>query len=658
MKICSRLTFIAFLISLGCGKDGGERRPAVARTYYISSTSGNDNNDGQSSNRAWRHLSKIFVISNSTDTFRPGDRILLKRGDQWDGQIRLRANGTARNPVTIDAYGQGAKPMLYGDNPELRWHPVAGALGVYAADMGSGSVLGSIFLTGKNVKAIYPGGSLNRTDYLEAFLAELQSGTLAGQYDGRLWVRTSDSKPPQETVRVFRSAGVMLADSSYVEIENLGIQRFYAGIDVTQSHNILIHHNDIQDVLGIGIYLRSADVDCRVESNTVYRSGNTALYVLKGAGNIFRDNWVSHVDAKILGIQVGGDKMGVGLQESQRTVVENNYFTQSGGMDFFHEQNSVVRYNYLYRVRSAGSPNGRNLSVYGNIYNLGGPAGKHGATGVNVGVTGPGTIAVFNNTIVNANKYFLMGSSDNAGKIVFSDNLLSSELGGTSMVVFGLNVTSRHNCFFTSGEPAFEHSKAKFSNLKSYQEESGLDWDSIFADPQFLATIPVAPLDFRVGAASGCNSPVSFVPLPNEPNARNYDHDRDFAGGSIIGALRLGSKASRTPPIIRTCNSHCFEHLFAVPTGVYLVTLKFAPTPPSHETRFRFALSGREVVADFDSSATGDPGGSLLRYFIVRPDGHSIVLEPDENTDISIVTEVDIQPFDTAHGHGLQVIVW
>ena len=133
---------------------------------------------------------------------------------------------------------------------------------------------------------------------------------------------------------------------------------------------MLVQHNDIQDVLGIGIYLRSGDENCQVMSNTVLRSGNTALYVLKGSNNTFKDNWVSHVDTNILGVHVSGDGMGIGLQQSQKSLVEYNYFAHSGGMDFYYEQGSTVRYNYLYHVRSSGAPHGVNLEVYGNIYNL------------------------------------------------------------------------------------------------------------------------------------------------------------------------------------------------------------------------------------------------------------------------------------------------
>src|ERR1700691_4318171 len=320
------LAFVALLSFVSSGISVAEPVPATIHSYYVSSTAGNDANDGLSPGKAWQHLSKIYLKSFSKDTFQPGDSILLKRGDQWDGQIRMQGNGTAEKPITLGAYGEGPKPLIYGDNQDARWEPVSGHNGIYTIDMGEGRILGPIFMDGKALKTIYPVGSLNRNEGMEAFLARLQPGTLAGQFGGRLWVRMIDKEQPNETIRTFRAAGISVANSSYVQIENLDIRRSYVGIDISNSQHVFVHHNDSQDVLGIGIYLRSGDVDCRVESNTVFRSGNTALYVLKGSSNTFRDNWVSHVDTNILGIRVSGDGMGVGLQESQKNLVEYNYF--------------------------------------------------------------------------------------------------------------------------------------------------------------------------------------------------------------------------------------------------------------------------------------------------------------------------------------------
>jgi hypothetical protein len=351
--------------------------------------------------------------------------------------------------------------------------------------------------------------------------------------------------------------------------------------------------------------------------------------------------------------------MGIGLQQSQKSLVEYNYFAHSGGMDFYYEQGSTVRYNYLYHVRSSGAPHGVNLEVYGNIYNLAGPAGKPVSSGVNAVATGPGTIAIFNNTIFNASGFLLMGSSDKGGKIIFSDNIAFSSLPGTAMTIFGANVASDHNCFWTPGQPVFRYKNASFSSLDTYGVGSDLDRDSVFANPQFVSSTPIAPLDFRPPIGSGCNSPALHIPIADSTNGRTYDHDHAIAGTASIGALRANNALDQPAASTQVCNSHCFQHPFAVPNGVYLVTLKFASSALSRQRgEFAFVLNGRKVAAKFESSETTSPDDSLAQSFLVRPGSASIAIEPDANTDTSVVTEVDITPFDTVHGDGPQVIPW
>jgi hypothetical protein len=71
------------------------------RDFFIDATNGRDNAAGTSAKNAWRTLAK----ANAT-TFRPGDRILLKAGEQWqDGQLWPKGSGSAGRPITISAYG-------------------------------------------------------------------------------------------------------------------------------------------------------------------------------------------------------------------------------------------------------------------------------------------------------------------------------------------------------------------------------------------------------------------------------------------------------------------------------------------------------------------------------------------------------------------------
>jgi parallel beta-helix repeat protein len=626
--------------------------PTSPRTYYISSTSGNDSNDGLSPNKAWQHLGMVLLKSTSKDPFQPGDKILLKRGDVWYGQIRLRANGTTDRPIVVGAYGDGPKPLIYGDDQQIRWEPVTGHKGVFSADVGNGSTLGVLYQAGQTMKIVSPPGALNRPEEIEAFLTTLQEGSSGPSSGNRVWVRTRGNEHATGSVRLFRSAGVSIFDSSDVEVENLDIRRFLTGVDVTTSTNVLIEHTDVQDVLGIGVYLRSGDRNCRVESNTVFRAGNTALYVLDGTDNTFRDNWVSHVETTVLGIPVGGDKMGAGLQQSQRTLVEYNYLAYSGGIDFYFEQGSTVRYNYLYRVRSSGAPHGVNLQVYGNIYNLGEGTAKPAATGINAVATGPGSIAVFNNTIVDAYGYSLMGSSDKGGNVRFADNIVFSAAGGR-MTEFGANVSSNHNCYFSPQPITFRGNGSNFASLQEYQRATGMDGDSIIADPQFMGTAHLTPMDFRINPSSGCNSRATGGRLIPASRVRTYDQVEN--GEPVIGALQPGKSTSSDKA--ESCTVHCVGHSFKIANATYLLRLKLsAPANLSAPAcRLTVVINGRKMDLGNPSPAVWK--GSPLD-FLVRPDGGTIVLEQVGCGQDLTIAEMEILPFDQAHGDDLQVVPW
>ena len=74
--------------------------------YYVSAD-GNDNNNGRSEDAPWASLDKV----NST-SLNPGDGVFFRRGDIWRGEALIAQTG-----VTYSAYGEGAKPGIYG-SPE------------------------------------------------------------------------------------------------------------------------------------------------------------------------------------------------------------------------------------------------------------------------------------------------------------------------------------------------------------------------------------------------------------------------------------------------------------------------------------------------------------------------------------------------------------
>jgi hypothetical protein len=83
---------------------------AIAATYHVS-PAGNDGADGLTPGAAWRTVAKVNGFS-----FAAGDQVLFQRNGEWREALRPTASGAAGNPIVFDAYGAGAKPILWGSD--------------------------------------------------------------------------------------------------------------------------------------------------------------------------------------------------------------------------------------------------------------------------------------------------------------------------------------------------------------------------------------------------------------------------------------------------------------------------------------------------------------------------------------------------------------
>tara|TARA_Y100000813_G_scaffold153453_1_gene113616 strand:+ start:2241 stop:4517 length:2277 start_codon:yes stop_codon:yes gene_type:complete len=96
-----KITLIIFLIILF-----GNTK---AQVYYVSSSQGNDQNDGLSIESPFRSIDKL----NSME-FNPGDSIYFKSGDYWKGMFWLKGSGTFAEPIVVDVYGGENRPIIDG----------------------------------------------------------------------------------------------------------------------------------------------------------------------------------------------------------------------------------------------------------------------------------------------------------------------------------------------------------------------------------------------------------------------------------------------------------------------------------------------------------------------------------------------------------------
>jgi hypothetical protein len=83
--------------------------PALAATYYVDSSAGDDAADGRSKDRAWRTVAAV-----NGRTFAAGDWILFKAGTAYAGRLEPKGAGRPGAPVVIDMYGDGPLPRIDG----------------------------------------------------------------------------------------------------------------------------------------------------------------------------------------------------------------------------------------------------------------------------------------------------------------------------------------------------------------------------------------------------------------------------------------------------------------------------------------------------------------------------------------------------------------
>ncbi len=77
--------------------------------HYLDCAAGADAADSLTPQTAWRTVAKA-----SAYTYRPGDRLLLRRGSRCEGMLEPHGSGTNEASIHLGAYGHGALPVIAG----------------------------------------------------------------------------------------------------------------------------------------------------------------------------------------------------------------------------------------------------------------------------------------------------------------------------------------------------------------------------------------------------------------------------------------------------------------------------------------------------------------------------------------------------------------
>lgn len=99
-----------------------------AANYYFSDKIGNDSrssSQAQNPDTPWKSIGKINAIFPALN---PGDKIFLRRGEVFAGEIILTNSGSSGKPIIIGAYGNGAKPIITSMVPLSNWKSNGGGI--------------------------------------------------------------------------------------------------------------------------------------------------------------------------------------------------------------------------------------------------------------------------------------------------------------------------------------------------------------------------------------------------------------------------------------------------------------------------------------------------------------------------------------------------
>lgn len=362
-----------------------------AGTYYFS-RSGSDANSGADPAAPKQSLGAAAALAVA------GNTLLFKRGDAWYNRTSafdLRNKvGTADAPILIDAYGEGAKPVIA--NLELLddagWTNVPGTT-TWKHDVSGYSDVWRLYIDGASK---YKVNTTNEADIDQPHEWCIKP-VVAGQ-NGVVFVNTGSLTVGPRYVEVHPVGSVstvLMEDTAHLSVRNIdfrgGSQFNVIHVEAPCSH-VVIDNNYIRQANGSGLlvanhasgpseYISNITITNNVvdkvwsaqENATTGALTGDGIFILHAVdtglvkGNTVR-NW-GHV-----GITLSSYRFG--LHGVHNIVVEENEVT-SGASGYMHAidvsgfenhtTNNIIRRNYIHDYNATSHIQGNNNKFYSNV---------------------------------------------------------------------------------------------------------------------------------------------------------------------------------------------------------------------------------------------------------------------------------------------------
>lgn len=300
----------------------------ASTTFYVDAKEGSDNNSGTSPDDAFKSLFKV-----TSKYYQPGDKILFKSGQTFNGSVTFKGYGDSKNGITIGTYGGSEKAKI-------------------SARSGSGITLMTDYTTVENLEVTNSKGTI-----------------------GIYVLPGSSGKKSNITIQNCYIHDVNTNETSFV-YETGGIIVYADGVEPTWMENLVIKNNVVENVARTGILLTTqwanrpgrwgkneykSDTNgwypfenCKVVGNTIQDSRGDGIMCCGCRDLVIEKNTVNNAfcTKKQKGVAVAG----LWTTNTNDSIIQYNDVGHTNlpggnadgeGFDIdISERNTVIQYNY------------------------------------------------------------------------------------------------------------------------------------------------------------------------------------------------------------------------------------------------------------------------------------------------------------------------
>lgn len=412
-------------------------------TYYVSSSFGDDDNNGFSPDSAFQSLTHINTFA-ASGMFQGGDSILFKRGDEWKGEFLEfgeDVNGENDAPIVLSSFGYGTKPVFNG------------SIDAFPFDTSQA--------TGITINS--PSFNISNLEIKNYSKDGINANVEANQILN------------------------LVIDSVFVHNTGSTFFTFVYGI-YTEGENTKILNSLITETYNDGIFMLGAD--CELGFSQIINAGSgprgDALQ-LKYADNFWvHDNFMISDD---LDHGIAITKQREGEPEFAGGIFERNYCEGNlWGLDV-GGYGTIVRYNQFISNRAYGLKiRGHFVKAYDNFI-------SNTEQGIALGspwVTGlVGYVELYNNTVINTSEYALLLADFTDTVYVSYMNNIFSGIDGSAIKKNRTTILVQDQCnynlFYPDNKPdLFIDAQNSFSTLSEWQLFTGNDLNSLSDEPMLI----------------------------------------------------------------------------------------------------------------------------------------------------------------------------